>query len=41
MNNLQIFNSPEFGQVRIVQQNSEPWFIGKGQQYFINKFCGA
>ena len=29
MNNLQIFNSPEFGQVRIVQQNSEPWFIGK------------
>lgn len=29
MNNLQIFNSPEFGQVRIVQQNGEPWFIGK------------
>lgn len=29
MNNLQIFNSPEFGQVRIVQQNDEPWFIGK------------
>lgn len=29
MNNLQIFNSPEFGQVRIVQQNGEPWFVGK------------
>lgn len=29
MNNLQIFNSTEFGQVRIVQQNGEPWFIGK------------
>lgn len=29
MNNLQIFNSPDFGQVRIVQQNGEPWFIGK------------
>ncbi len=29
MNNLQIFNSSEFGQVRIVQQNGEPWFIGK------------
>lgn len=29
MNNLQIFNSPEFGQIRIVQQNGEPWFVGK------------
>lgn len=29
MNNLQIFNSPEFGQVRTIQQNGEPWFIGK------------
>lgn len=29
MNNLQIFNSPEFGQVRTIQQNWEPWFIGK------------
>lgn len=29
MNNLQIFNSPEFGQVRIVQKNGEPWFVGK------------
>lgn len=29
MNNLQIFNSPEFWQVRTIQQNGEPWFIGK------------
>lgn len=29
MNNLQIFNSPDFGQVRIVQQNGESWFVGK------------
>uniref|UniRef100_UPI003C6E437D BRO-N domain-containing protein n=1 Tax=Phascolarctobacterium succinatutens TaxID=626940 RepID=UPI003C6E437D len=29
MNNLQIFKSPDFGQVRIIQQNGEPWFIGK------------
>lgn len=29
MNNLQIFNSPDFRQIRIVQQNGEPWFIGK------------
>lgn len=29
MNNLQIFNSPDFGQVRTIQQNGEPWFIGK------------
>lgn len=29
MNNLQIFNSTEFGQVRTIQQNGEPWFVGK------------
>lgn len=29
MNNLQIFNSPDFGQVRIVQQGGEPWFVGR------------
>lgn len=29
MNNLQIFNSLEFGQVRTIQQNGEPWFVGK------------
>ena len=29
MNKLQIFNSSEFGQVRIIQQGGEPWFIGK------------
>lgn len=29
MNNLQIFNSPDFGQIRTIQQNGEPWFVGK------------
>ena len=29
MDNLQIFDSPEFGQIRIVEQGGEPWFIGK------------
>lgn len=29
MDNLQIFDSPEFGQVRTIQQNGEPWFVGK------------
>ena len=29
MNNLQIFDSPDFGQIRTIQQNGEPWFIGK------------
>lgn len=29
MNNLQIFKSPDFGQVRTIQQNGESWFIGK------------
>lgn len=29
MNNLQIFNSPDFGQIRTIQQNGEAWFVGK------------
>lgn len=29
MNDLQIFNNPEFGQVRTVQIDGEPWFVGK------------
>lgn len=29
MNNLQIFNSQEFGEIRTVTINSEPWFVGK------------
>lgn len=29
MNDLQIFNNEEFGQVRTVDINGEPWFIGK------------
>lgn len=29
MNNIQIFNNPEFGNIRTVIINSEPWFVGK------------
>lgn len=29
MNELQIFKSPEFGQVRTIVKNDEVWFIGK------------
>lgn len=29
MNELKIFENPAFGKVRIIQQNGEPWFIGK------------
>lgn len=29
MSNLQIFDSPDFGQIRTIQQNGEPWFVGK------------
>lgn len=29
MNDLQIFNNPEFGEVRTVQIDGEPWFVGK------------
>lgn len=29
MDNLQIFNSSEFGQIRTVTKDNEPWFVGK------------
>lgn len=29
MNNLQIFNDPEFGEIRTIQKDGEPWFVGK------------
>ena len=29
MNELQIFNNPEFGDVRTVEVNGEPWLVGK------------
>ena len=29
MNELQVFNSPEFGDIRTVEIDGEPWFVGK------------
>lgn len=29
MNELQIFNNEEFGNVRVLEINNEPWFVGK------------
>lgn len=29
MNNLQVFDNPEFGQVRVVEIDREPWLVGK------------
>ena len=29
MTDIQIFNNPEFGSIRTVDQNGEPWFVGK------------
>ena len=29
MNNLQVFSNPEFGQVRTVVKDGEPWFVAK------------
>lgn len=29
MNKLQVFNSPEFGEIRAVTIDSEPWLVGK------------
>ena len=29
MNELQVFSNEQFGSVRVVEQNGEPWFVGK------------
>ena len=29
MNELQVFNNEEFGQVRTLTINDEPWFVGR------------
>lgn len=29
MNEVKIFKSEEFGQVRVIEQDGEPWFVGK------------
>lgn len=29
MNEIKIFENPEFGSVRTIQINGEPWFVGK------------
>ena len=29
MTDLQIFNSPEFGVIRTIEKDGEPWFVGK------------
>ena len=33
MNKLQIFNSAEFGEIRTVTIDNEPWFVGKDARY--------
>lgn len=29
MTDIQVFNNTEFGELRIIDQNGEPWFVGK------------
>ena len=29
VNELMIFNNPEFGKIRTVEVKGEPWFVGK------------
>lgn len=29
MNKLQVFNNPEFGEIRAIEIDGEPWFVGK------------
>lgn len=29
MSDLQIFNNPDFGDIRIVERDGEPWFVAR------------
>ena len=29
MSNLQIFKNKEFGEIRVIEINNEPWLVGK------------
>lgn len=29
MKDIQIFNNEQFGQVRVITKDGEPWFVGK------------
>lgn len=29
MNNIEVFKNNEFGEIRVLQINNEPWFVGK------------
>lgn len=29
MNKMQIFSSPEFGEIRVIEQDETPWFVGR------------
>lgn len=29
MNNLQVFQNEDFGQMRVIMKDGEPWFVGK------------
>ena len=29
MNEIKLFENPEFGEVRVLEQDGEPWFVGK------------
>lgn len=35
MNEIKIFNNPEFGEIRTVSINNEPWFVGKDVAYVL------
>ena len=39
MNELQIFSNPEFGEIRTVEINGEPWLVGKDVASIMKNNC--
>ena len=37
VNKIRVFENQEFGKVRILELNNEPWFVGKDIEYEANR----
>ena len=40
VNKIRVFENQEFGKVRTLELNNEPWFVGKDIEYEANKRGG-
>ena len=39
MNNICTFEHPEFGSIRTIEINGEPWLVGRSEERRVGKEC--